>query len=202
MTIDDFIGNLKTYKQKKFHDRQMAEPHKEKNLVLKAAEKLKTHDDIALLTCRLQKMIRKNRFKNKSSNSKAKVLEKSYTDEYYKCGIYDHIIRNCPIWKTEQKKNNLDKVKEKKENRVHEKRLTKNKEYKIVKRALPAMRNTSSDDIDDDSDNEYQSLIAEDDSDLDNKDIFALIANSDSNIEYGQTEINFYDIKKFILILK
>lgn len=42
MTIDDLIGNLKTYELKLNQDRldyQAAEPHKTKNLVLKSTQK-------------------------------------------------------------------------------------------------------------------------------------------------------------------
>lgn len=125
MTIDDLIGNLKTYELKKVQDCQMTEHRKEKNLVLKANKKLKLDDDeMALLTCRFKEMISKGGFKMKGSRSKAKDLDKHNTNECYKCGRRNYFIRNCPMWELEWKKNNPGKVKEHKKDRVPDKKMT------------------------------------------------------------------------------
>lgn len=45
ITTDDIIENFKTYELKKYYDRQIAKPRKEKNLVFKTTEKLNIGDD-------------------------------------------------------------------------------------------------------------------------------------------------------------
>nr|XP_009761716.1 PREDICTED: uncharacterized protein LOC104213861 [Nicotiana sylvestris] len=62
LTIDELIGNLKTYEMNRNNDLKRREPKKEKNLVLKAANKHSSSDesDMEYLTRRFQKMIRKN----------------------------------------------------------------------------------------------------------------------------------------------
>lgn len=71
--------------------------------------------------------------------------------------------------------------------------MTKRTPDKIIKKALAAMANTSCDDSDDDIDDEHQFLMAKDDLDSDNEIFFPLMANSDSNMKDGQSEVNFHD---------
>lgn len=53
MTINDLTRKLKTYELKKYQDRQIEKPCKDKNLVLKDTKKLETDDDVMeLLTPR------------------------------------------------------------------------------------------------------------------------------------------------------
>ncbi|XP_070022307.1 uncharacterized protein [Nicotiana sylvestris] len=62
LTIDEHVGNLKTYEIKKKKDSERREPKKEKNLVLKIENNESSGEDgdMAYLTRRFQKMIRRN----------------------------------------------------------------------------------------------------------------------------------------------
>ncbi|XP_070002760.1 uncharacterized protein LOC142165908 [Nicotiana tabacum] len=63
LTIDELIGNLKTYEMKKMKDHEIREPKREKNLVLKVDNNDSSGEDgdMAYLTRRFQKMVRRNR---------------------------------------------------------------------------------------------------------------------------------------------
>ncbi|XP_070055108.1 uncharacterized protein [Nicotiana tomentosiformis] len=62
LTIDELIGNLKTYEMKKKKDHKSKEPKREKNLVLKTDNNVSScgDADMAYLTKRFQKMVLKN----------------------------------------------------------------------------------------------------------------------------------------------
>ncbi|XP_070035968.1 uncharacterized protein [Nicotiana tomentosiformis] len=62
LTIDELIGNMKTYEIKKKKDYERRDPKKEKNLVLKADNNDSSGEDadMAYLTKRFQKMVRMN----------------------------------------------------------------------------------------------------------------------------------------------
>ncbi|XP_070020558.1 uncharacterized protein LOC142178480 [Nicotiana tabacum] len=98
LTIDKIIGNLKTYKMKRKKDLERKEPKKEKNLVLKAANKDSSSDesDMEYLTRRFQKMIRKNSGIPKKGSSSRNFKE---NDCCHKCGKSGHFIKDCPLHK-------------------------------------------------------------------------------------------------------
>ncbi|XP_070049612.1 uncharacterized protein [Nicotiana tomentosiformis] len=62
LTIDELIGNLKTYEMKKKKDHERREPKKEKNPILKADNNDSSGEDADMdyLTKRFQKMVRRN----------------------------------------------------------------------------------------------------------------------------------------------
>ncbi|XP_019253818.1 PREDICTED: uncharacterized protein LOC109232504 [Nicotiana attenuata] len=62
LTIDELIGNLKTYEMKKKKDHERREPKREKNLVLKTDNNDSSGEDadMAYLTKRFQKMVHRN----------------------------------------------------------------------------------------------------------------------------------------------
>ncbi|XP_070014744.1 uncharacterized protein [Nicotiana sylvestris] len=62
LTMDELIGNLKTYEMKRKKDSERRKPKKEKNLVLKAENNDSSEEDsdMAYLTKRFQKMVRRN----------------------------------------------------------------------------------------------------------------------------------------------
>ncbi|XP_070006495.1 uncharacterized protein [Nicotiana sylvestris] len=62
LTMDELIGNLKTYEMKIKKDSEKREPKKEKNLVLKVENNNSSEEDndMAYLTKRFQKMVRRN----------------------------------------------------------------------------------------------------------------------------------------------
>ncbi|XP_070010554.1 uncharacterized protein [Nicotiana sylvestris] len=62
LTIDELVGNLKTYEMKKMKDNERREPKREKNMVLKTDinDSSGEDGDIAYFTRRFQKMVRRN----------------------------------------------------------------------------------------------------------------------------------------------
>ncbi|XP_070007978.1 uncharacterized protein [Nicotiana sylvestris] len=108
LTMDELIGNLKTYEMKRKKDSERREPKKEKNLVLKAenSDSSEEDSDMAYLTKRLQKMVRRNGgVPKRGSSSKARN-----NDLCHMCGKLGHIIKDCPFLKQEQYKQNPDKA--------------------------------------------------------------------------------------------
>lgn len=87
------------------------------------------------------------------------------------------------MWETEWEKNNHDKMKEQKMDQVPERKLQKRATIKIVQKALAAMDNFSNGESDDKRENKDLSLMAMDDSNSYDKNILALMANSDSEVE-------------------
>uniref|UniRef100_A0A1S4CX45 Myosin-16-like n=1 Tax=Nicotiana tabacum TaxID=4097 RepID=A0A1S4CX45_TOBAC len=62
LTMDELVGNLKTYEMKKKKDNERREPKREKNLVLKTDNDSGGEDaDMAYLTKKFQKMVRRSR---------------------------------------------------------------------------------------------------------------------------------------------
>ncbi|XP_070040239.1 uncharacterized protein [Nicotiana tomentosiformis] len=114
LTIDELIGNLKTYEMKKKKDRERREPTKENNLVLKADNNDSSGDDadMAYLTRRFQKMP-------------------------------SHFIKDCHLHKQDQYKHNTEKTVKRNpvpEKKFKRKDVTDN----VVKQALAAWGDSSS----------------------------------------------------------
>nr|XP_009800913.1 PREDICTED: uncharacterized protein LOC104246732 [Nicotiana sylvestris] len=128
---------------KKKKDSERREPKREKNLVLMTDSNGTSDEDndMAYLTRRFQKMVRRNGgIPKRGSSSKPKNY-----DLYHKCGKLGHFIKDCPLLKQDQYKNNFDKAA--KRNLIPDKRLNrKNTTNNVVKQAL------ASDDDDDDDD--------------------------------------------------
>ncbi|XP_070009507.1 uncharacterized protein [Nicotiana sylvestris] len=141
LTMDDLIGNLKTYEMKRKKDSERREPKKEKNLVLKAEnnDSNEKDSDMAYLTKRFQKMVRRNGgIPKRGSSSKARN-----NDLCHKCEKPGHFIKDCPFLKQEQYKQNPDKAT--KRNPVLDKRFNrKSAANNIIKQALAAWGDSSS----------------------------------------------------------
>ncbi|XP_070014220.1 uncharacterized protein [Nicotiana sylvestris] len=92
LTIDELVGNLKTYEMKRKIDSERREPKKEKNMVLKSEsnDSSEKDSDMAYLPKRFQKMVRKNRGILKRGNSSR---PKNY-DLCHKCGKPGHFIKD------------------------------------------------------------------------------------------------------------
>ncbi|XP_070055307.1 uncharacterized protein [Nicotiana tomentosiformis] len=108
LTIDELIGNLKTYEMKKKKDNERREPQIGKNLVLKKEKNDSSGEnaDMAYLTKRFQKMVRRNRgIPKRDSSSKPGGY-----DLCHKCGKSGHFIKDCPLLKQNQYKHNTDKA--------------------------------------------------------------------------------------------
>ncbi|XP_075100665.1 uncharacterized protein LOC142176573 [Nicotiana tabacum] len=108
LTVDDLVGNLKTYEIKSNLDSERREPKKEKNTILKAESNDSSEEDsdMAYLTKRFQKMVRRNRGILKRGNSSR---PKNY-DLCHKCGKPGHFIKDCPLMKQEHSKYKPDKA--------------------------------------------------------------------------------------------
>ncbi|XP_070010888.1 uncharacterized protein [Nicotiana sylvestris] len=108
LTMDEMIGNLKTYEMKRKKDNERREPKKEKNLVLKAknSDSSEEDSDMAYLTKRFQNMVRRNgSIPKRGSSSKARN-----NDLCHRYGNPEHFIKDCPLLKQEQYKQNHDKA--------------------------------------------------------------------------------------------
>ncbi|XP_070002608.1 uncharacterized protein [Nicotiana sylvestris] len=108
LTIEELLGNLKTYEMKRKIDSERREPKKEKNLVLKADSNDSSEEDsgMAYLTKRFQKMVRINgEMLKRGSSSKPKTY-----DLCHKCGKLGHFIKDCPLLKQEFSEYNPEKA--------------------------------------------------------------------------------------------
>ncbi|XP_070019146.1 uncharacterized protein [Nicotiana sylvestris] len=141
LTMDELIGNLKIYEMKKKKDSERREPKKEKNLVLKveSSDSSDEDSDMAYLTKRFQKMVRRNGGIPKWGSS-SKTRKNDLCHRYGKSG---HFIKDCPLAKHEQYKQNPDKAG--KRNLVSNKRFNqKSVADNIVKKAFAAWGDSSS----------------------------------------------------------
>ncbi|XP_070017871.1 uncharacterized protein [Nicotiana sylvestris] len=93
--MDELIGNLKTYEMKINKDSERREPKKEKNLVLKAesSDSSEENSDMAYLTKRFQKMVRRNGGIPKRGSS----IKARNNDLYHRCGKPGHFIKDYPL---------------------------------------------------------------------------------------------------------
>ncbi|XP_070009858.1 uncharacterized protein [Nicotiana sylvestris] len=139
--MNELIGKLKTYEMKRKKDSERREPNKEKNLVLKAesSDSSDKDSDMAYLTKRFQKMVRRNGgIPKRGSSSKARN-----NDLCQRCGKPGHFIKDCPLAKQEKYKQNPDKAA--KRNLVPDKRFNrKSVADNIVKQDLVAWGDSSS----------------------------------------------------------
>ncbi|XP_070013530.1 uncharacterized protein [Nicotiana sylvestris] len=108
LTMDKLVDNLNTYEMKIKKDSERREPKKEKNLALKAkSSDLSDEDsDMAYLTKRFQRMVQRNGgIPKRGSSSKARN-----NDLCHRCGNPGHFIKDCPLVKQEQYKQNPNKA--------------------------------------------------------------------------------------------
>nr|XP_009623167.1 uncharacterized protein LOC104114419 [Nicotiana tomentosiformis] len=175
--MDELVGNLKTYEMKRKKDSERREPKKEKNPVLKAENNDSSEEDsdMAYLTRRFQKMVRRNGgIPKRGSSSKPKNY-----DLYHKCGKPEHFIKDCPLLKQEHFKHNSDKVA--KRNPVPDKCFKrKNEADNIVKQALAAWGDSSSE-SEEENDAGDSSMLAVKSEANEYDSIFALMAQSDDD---------------------
>ncbi|XP_070025313.1 uncharacterized protein [Nicotiana sylvestris] len=174
LTIDEFVGNMKLYEMKKKKDSERREPKKEKNLVLKTYDNGSSDEDsdMAYLTRRFQKMVRRNGgIPKRESSSKPKNY-----DLCHKCGKPGHFIKACPLLKQDQYKNNFDKTT--KRNPVPDKRFKrKDAANNVVKQAL-ATRGDSSSEFEEENDHGDSSMMVVESESTEYDSIFALMAQS------------------------
>ncbi|XP_070023300.1 uncharacterized protein [Nicotiana sylvestris] len=98
LTIDELIGNLKTYEMKRKKDLERREPKKEKNMVLKAANKDSSSDesDMEYLTRRFQKMIKKMDH-YKTSTKKATIRNRVLDRKFKRRDVANNMVKQSLI---------------------------------------------------------------------------------------------------------
>ncbi|MCE3050253.1 hypothetical protein HAX54_046753, partial [Datura stramonium] len=101
--MDELIGNLKTYELKKI-DKVAEEPKKEHSLNLKAESKA-DDEEMAMFVRRFKKFFRKENSEKRESHNKGKSSEKGQFQGCFKSSKMDHLIKDCPLLKEEQRKN-------------------------------------------------------------------------------------------------
>ncbi|XP_070003974.1 uncharacterized protein [Nicotiana sylvestris] len=189
--MDDLVGNLKTYETKKNKDNERIEPKREKNLVLKTDNNDSSGEDgdMAYLTKRFQKMVRRNGgIPKRGSSSKPRNY-----DLCHKYGKPGYFIKDCPLLQQDQYNNNFDKAT--KRNRVPNKCFKrKNDADNIVKQALAAWRD-SFNESEEENDHDGSSMMAVENETTKYDSIFALIAQSDDDEDDGGDEVNFLDVQ-------
>ncbi|XP_070019333.1 uncharacterized protein [Nicotiana sylvestris] len=192
LTIDELVGNLKTYEMKRKIDSERREPKKEKNLVLKADSNDSSEEDsnMAYLTKRFQKMVRRNGgMLKRGSSSKPKNY-----DLCHKCGKLGHFIKDCPLLKQEFFKYNPEKAS--KRNPVPEKEFKRRRSAdNVVKQALVAWGDSSSE-FEDETDAGDNSMMAVESEENEYDSTFALIAQSDDDEDDNNSEVNFRDVQR------
>ncbi|XP_070025814.1 uncharacterized protein [Nicotiana sylvestris] len=174
LTMDKLIGNLKTYEMKRKKDSERREPKKEKNLVLKAesSDSSDEDSDMAYLTKRFQKMVQKNGgIPRRDSSSKARN-----NDLCHRCRKPGHFIKDCPLGKQEQYKQNPDKA---------------------TKRnlALATWGDSSSEsEREPNAENSFMMAVETEATKYDS--LFALMAQSDKDEEDEDDKVNFIDVQR------
>ncbi|XP_070017888.1 uncharacterized protein [Nicotiana sylvestris] len=192
LTIDEMIGNLKTYEMKRKKDSERREPNKEKNLVLKAenSDSSEEDSDMAYLTKRFQNIVRRNGgIPKRGSSSKARN-----NDLYHKCRKLGHFIKDCPLLKQEQYKQNPDKAA--KRNPIPDKRFSRKSAVdNVVKQALVAWGESSSEsEGEPDAENSFMMAVETETTKYDS--LFGLMAQSDDDEEDENDEVNFRDVQR------
>ncbi|XP_070042946.1 uncharacterized protein [Nicotiana tomentosiformis] len=192
LTIDELVGNLKTYEIKKKKDNEIREPKREKNLVLKTHinDSSDEYGDMAYLTRRFQKMVRRNGgIPKKGSSSKPKNY-----DLCHKCGKTGHFIKYCPLLKKDQYKNNFDNAA--KRNSIRDKRFKrKNTADNVVKQALAAWGDSSSE-SEEENNHGDSSMMAVESEATKYDSILSLMAQSDDDEDDDDDEVNFLDVQR------
>ncbi|XP_070020716.1 uncharacterized protein [Nicotiana sylvestris] len=192
LTIDELVGNLKTYEMKRKIDSERREPKKEKNPVLKvdSNDSSEEDSDMAYLIKRFQKMVKRNGgMLKRGSSSKPKNY-----DLCHKCEKPGHFIKDCPLLKQEFSKYNPEKAA--KRNPVPNKDFKRKRSAdNVVKRALAAWEDSSSE-SEDETDDGDKSMMAVESEENEYDLIFALMAQSDDDKDDDNSEVNFRDVQR------
>ncbi|XP_070002935.1 uncharacterized protein [Nicotiana sylvestris] len=135
-------------------------------------------------------MVRRNGgIPKRGSSSKAR-----HNDLCHLCGNSGHFIKDCPLVKQEQYKQNPDKAA--KRNLVPDKRFSqKGAADNIVKQALAAWGDSSSE-SEREPDAENSSMMAVETEATKYDSLFALMAQSDDDEEDEDNEVNFRDVQR------
>ncbi|XP_075083606.1 uncharacterized protein LOC142167341 [Nicotiana tabacum] len=193
LTIDELIGNLKTYEMKRKKDLERRELKKEKNLVLKDAHTDSSSDefDMTYLTRRFQKMIGKNGGIPKKGSSSRNSKGNDCCHKYGKPG---HFIKDCPLHKKDHYITNTEKAA--KRNQVPDRKINRrDADDNMVKQALAYWGDSSSESEGEDDQGD-SSMMVVDNGSSEYEPIFALMAKSDDDEEKEEDEVSFLDVQR------
>ncbi|XP_019237318.1 PREDICTED: uncharacterized protein LOC109217516 [Nicotiana attenuata] len=190
LTIDELIGNLKTYEMKRKKDLERRETNEERNLVLKAAltDSSSDESEMTYLTRRFQKMVRKNGGIPKKGSSTRNF---EGNDCCHKCGKPVHFIKVCPLHKQDHYKTNTDKAA--KRNPVPNRKFKRRDVAdNMVKQALADWGDSSSESEGEDDQGDASMMVV----DNEYESIFALMAKSDDDEDKEEDEVSFFDVQR------
>ncbi|XP_069148737.1 uncharacterized protein [Solanum lycopersicum] len=192
LTMDALIGNLKTHEMNRNYDLSKKEIKKDKSLMLKykSDEDSSDDDDMAYLISRFQKIVKKNKMYKRGTNGTRNAAQ---GDTCYKCEKSGHLIRECPLLKTENKEHQKHRGdKENKRDLVLGNRDRKAAADMVVKRALAAWGDSSSDSEDPDEPKDVSMVAVHEEETVFNE-MFALMAHKENEEEDNQ--VTLFDMK-------
>ncbi|XP_075084472.1 uncharacterized protein LOC142167902 [Nicotiana tabacum] len=197
LTIDELLGNLRTYKMKKKKDNERREPKREKNRVLKTDNNDSSGEDgdTTYLIRRFQKMVRRNGgIPKRGSSSKPKNY-----DLCHKCGNPGHFIKDCPLLKQDQFKHNTDKAA--KRNPIPDKLFKrKNVADNVVKQALATWGDSFSESEEENDHGDSSMMVVE--SEANEYDLIIALMDQCFNKELGEAEQTRDDLVVVVVDLK
>ncbi|XP_069155731.1 uncharacterized protein [Solanum lycopersicum] len=199
--MDALIGNLKTHEMNRNHDQSKKEVKKDNSLMMKyKSEEDSSDDDMAYLINRFKKIARKNKGFKKGANVPRTATQ---NDTCYKCGKVETFIRDCPLLKAENKEYQKSKSdKEKRRDLVLNKNDRKAAADYVVKKALAAWGDSSSDSEDPDEPNDVLMVVVHEEETIFNE-MFAFMDHSENEEEEDKVtlldmkhDLNTYSLKK------
>jgi len=105
ITLDELIGNLQTYELRR-NSQQQEETKKDCGIAHKLMDKDSSDfddEDMAMITQKFKKLFKKTKENARKENfSKLKNTDREQFSGCFKCGKFDHIVKNCPLLKDEQ----------------------------------------------------------------------------------------------------
>ena len=115
MTLDELVGNLKTYEM---NVDKRAEGNKEKksnwHKATESDESDIDNDDLTQIRRNFKKFLKRGlNSRKKTSPTKEKIVERPQDGGCIKCGKIDHQIKDYPMWEVEWKKERAEKEKKK-----------------------------------------------------------------------------------------
>ncbi|XP_070056388.1 uncharacterized protein [Nicotiana tomentosiformis] len=159
LTIDELVGNMKTYEMKNKNDNERSEPKRNRGIP------------------------------KRGSSSKPKNY-----DPCHKCGKPGHFIKDYPLLKQDQYKNNFNKAS--KRNLVMDKCFKrKNAADNVIKQDLTVWGDSSSE-SEEENDHGDSSMMAVESEANEYDSIFALMAQSDDDEDDDDDEVNFLDVQR------
>ncbi|XP_070007900.1 uncharacterized protein [Nicotiana sylvestris] len=105
LRLDELIGNLTTYELRR-KTMKMDTPKKDRSLALRIAEGSDLEDDeMIMITRDFKKYLMRGKGSSRGTTFNKSRAPKKYTNEgCYKCGKTNHMIKNCPQYEIEWKK--------------------------------------------------------------------------------------------------